>query len=379
MFPIYGSFANVEVHIKNLICAMAAAVTLAGCSGGSSVPTSNAPRAAAKRAYNGTASVGDFLSISIDSNARTIAYTDHSNGETGTVPYTINSDGSYAITDPSGNLVSAYEVPGYALVVAAQKVGPDRATPALVTAVESGPISLATFSSHNYNFMEFRTAAGGFEAGSVAVDANDNISGASYWPLGSFISNASPINDLRLSLSGAIEDPSGTFMKLALEGQTNYMFGTANGQFLIDTPNGAILGLQQSASPAFDPASAGTYNAIYFEKTNVETRPGNIETGAGTIKKASIAIDASAHITVTDATGTVIVNSTLMPVADTAYLQGPGLLSGPCPGLFTFRVIDGSSQRDVFVAFQGRALMFASFTGLHDSELYSYDYGVGLH
>ena len=67
-----------------------AVALLAGCG-----PTSKiaAPQSGA-RSYNGTASVGDFLTISIDSNAQTITYKNYTNGEAGTVPYTVNSDGT---------------------------------------------------------------------------------------------------------------------------------------------------------------------------------------------------------------------------------------------------------------------------------------------
>ncbi len=52
------------------------------------------------RNYNGTASVGDFLTITINSTAGTIDYNNHTNGDAGTVPYTVNSDGTYTVTDP---------------------------------------------------------------------------------------------------------------------------------------------------------------------------------------------------------------------------------------------------------------------------------------
>src|ERR1700676_4282551 len=80
---------------------------------------SSTPRATivspASRVYHGTASVGDFMTITVDSGAQTIAYTNVSNGTSGTVPYTVNSDGTYTLNDPTGNLVGAYEVPNYAL------------------------------------------------------------------------------------------------------------------------------------------------------------------------------------------------------------------------------------------------------------------------
>ena len=158
-----------------LACALLMLVCFSGCdkstlssSIGSSTPSSPPPApTVVTRTYNGTASVGDFLTIVINSTASTITYTNLSNGDTGTLAYTTNTDGSYAITDPNSNLISAYEVPGYALVIQSAKSGPNHNTPALITAVESGPISLSTFANKSYNYMQFRTAAGGLEVGSV--------------------------------------------------------------------------------------------------------------------------------------------------------------------------------------------------------------------
>jgi type 1 glutamine amidotransferase len=93
--------------------------------------SSSSSSASAVRSYNGTASVGDFLTISIDSTTQTITYDNLTNGETGTVPYTVNADGTYTITDPQGNLLAGYELPGFAFLVEAAKAGPSQNTPAL--------------------------------------------------------------------------------------------------------------------------------------------------------------------------------------------------------------------------------------------------------
>jgi len=53
---------------------------------GSNSNSTNAAPGSAVRSYNGTASVGDFLTISIDPSAHTITYKNYTNGETGTVP-----------------------------------------------------------------------------------------------------------------------------------------------------------------------------------------------------------------------------------------------------------------------------------------------------
>ena len=130
---------------------------LVGCAAS---PKAIIPAQNAARSYNGTASVGDFLTISIDASAQTITYKNYTNGETGTVPYLVNADGTYTITDPHGNLLSAYEVPGFVLMVEAANAGPNRDTESLITAVESAPASINTFAGQKFNYLQFRTAAG---------------------------------------------------------------------------------------------------------------------------------------------------------------------------------------------------------------------------
>jgi hypothetical protein len=120
-------------------------LTAAGCKSKTLTTNTitNTPESAT-RSYNGIASVGDFLIIDLDSTAQTLTYSNHSNGDAGTVPYTVTSDGTYTLNDPNGTLIAAYEVPNYALLIQAPKTGPDHNTKALITAVLSSPISLST-------------------------------------------------------------------------------------------------------------------------------------------------------------------------------------------------------------------------------------------
>jgi hypothetical protein len=106
----------------------------------------------------------------------------------------VNSDGTYALNDPQGNLVAASQVSNYALIVQAAKTRPNRDAPALVTAVEKGNISVATGAGNNYNYMQFRTSSGGMEIGSAIVDAQGNLSITAYWPYGAFDRGGSAIN-----------------------------------------------------------------------------------------------------------------------------------------------------------------------------------------
>src|SRR5205085_10446680 len=73
-------------------------------------------------------------------------------------------------------------------------------------------------------------------------------------------------------------DPSGTFLTIPENnGSSDYVFGTPNGIFAVDTPNGAILGLKKAASKNFDASFAGTYKAIYYQKTGANIGPNNTE------------------------------------------------------------------------------------------------------
>lgn len=348
-----------------------------GCN--STMPTPVAT-GSSSRSYNGSASIGDFLSITLDPVALTLTYKNLSNGDTGVVPYTVNADGTYALNDPNHNLLAAYEVPNYALLVQAAKAGPNHDALALVTAVQKSTISMATWAGHDYNYMQFRTSSGGMEVGSISLDAQANVSITAYSPYQAEQGN--PFNVGGFPGSSFQLDPSGSFLKLSEgSGTSDYVFGTPNGIFAVDNANGTILGLAKASTKDFDPTFAGTYKVIYYQKTGAQTGQGNIETGTPALGNATMVISANAQITVTDTKGTTLVQATLTPVADASYLYGTNELQDPCFGVFTFRVATATSQRDVFVTFMDRAILFSSFKGTLPwsyNNTYDYLYGVGL-
>ncbi|HEY1994989.1 MAG TPA: hypothetical protein VGG81_11350 [Edaphobacter sp.] len=368
-----------------LLCSLLIVAGIAGCAANpvSAPVPAPTPKPTVTHAYQGTASVGDFLTITIDTSALTLDYTNVSNGDSGTIPYTVKANGSYTLNDPTGNMIAAYEVPGYALLIQAAKAGPDHNTPALITAVETGPVSIATMGNHSYNYMSFRTAAGGLEVGSVNIGSTTGQN-SSYWPYGALNGGSrSPFNSGTLDFSLAQEAASGTYM-YGPDGQGNdYIFGTAGGFFMVDTPNGSILGLQKAASKDFNPAVAGTYTAIYYQKTGARTGIGNIETGTPSLGQATIVVTPGGGITVTDAQGKLLSQATLTAVADTPYLYGSaGQLADPCDGLFTYRLATATTQQDVFVTFISNAVVFSTF-GFDlpwnpGTDAYRYQYGVGL-
>lgn len=361
-----------------LLVLVAFLVALTGCGMDPASTVSNAPRL-----YNGTASVGDFFTITLDPAAHTLTYTNLSNQDGGTVPYTVSGDGAYTLSDPSGNLIAAYEVPNYALILQATKTGPGHDMPALITAIEKGTISVSTWAGQRYNYMQFRTSSGGIEVGSATVDEQGSVSVSSYWPYGAMGSGSDAFHQGGFDVSQFEADPSGTFLQLS-DGSNSYdyVFGTPNGIFAVDTPNGAILGLKQASSKAFDPSFAGAYKGIYYRKNAAQMVSNNMESGAPTLGKATIVVSSGGQVTIRDAQGgTMMQVAQLTPVADASYLYGSGLLQDPCYGVFTFRVTAANSQQDVFLTFMDRSVLFSSFRAdlpWGSGNTYDYLYGVGL-
>jgi hypothetical protein len=336
----------------------------------------------AVRSYNGTASVGDFLTISVDSSALTITYKNFTNGETGTVPYTVNSDGTYTITDPNGNLLSAYEVPGTMLMVEAANAGPNKDAIALITAIETAPVSIGNLAGENFNYLQVRTSSGGMELGNISVDASGDITHYGYWPYGAD-NQQNAFSGASFPASSVVEDPSGNFFVINESSGPDYVFGTAAGFFAVDTGNGTVLGLPKAASKSFVTSNAGSYTAIYYEKQNAQMMQGNTESGTPLEGKGTVTVGSDGSVTITDSQSNTLASGTLVAVADTAYLYNgtQSELSDPLYGMFTFRTTTGNSQQDVFVTFQGNAVIFSSLeTGLplQPNPTYSYFYGVGL-
>lgn len=353
-----------------------------GCGSNSTVPYTPAPQT---RSYTGSASVGDFFDITIDPTAQTLTYTDVSNNMSGTVAYITNPNGTYTLSDPTGNLVAAYEVPNYAMLIQATMTGPNKNTLALVTAVQTSQITTATFASHKYNYMQFRTSQGGVSIGAATMDAQTNVTTSSYWPFGEQ-NQQGAFNSSSFLSSSLQEGAPGTFVEMpSADGPPSYIFGTPNGIFAVDNPNGTIFGLQQAAVPAFDSAYAASYTAMYYHKANATVGGGsNTETGTAGMGMASVVIDAAGDVTITNSSsGNIMAQGTLAAVADTSYLYSAagGELADPCFGLFTFRVATGTTQQDVFVTFLNNAVLFSSYKALpivSGQNYYDYFYGVAL-
>jgi hypothetical protein len=360
-----------------LSCSLLLALT--GCSKSTHTTAPTSAAVPTMRSYNGTASVGDFLTITLDASAHTMHYVNHTNGDSATVTYTVATDGEYALNDPTGNLVAAYEIPNFVMVIQAAKTGPAHDAPSLVMAAESAPISLSSIANHSFNYMQFRTTSGGLEIGSAVIDGTPNVFASSYWPRGVMMNQGSAFHANQVNNTPMQADSSGRYL-LPPDGYGTFdtIFGTPSGIFAVDTQAGALVSFQKAAAKDFVPTNAGTYKTIFYQKVGANAGPNNTETGTGALGHGTVTVTSGGVVTISDNDSNVLATGTLTPVADAAYLVGTNLLNDPCNGLYTIRLVTANDQQDVFCTFLNGALLFSSFkTSLPVSSATTYDYFYG--
>ena len=369
-----------------------AAVLLTGCGSKSSSSPAEAqnpiPASQASHTYQGTASVGDFMTLTVVPEALTISYADLSNGLKGTASYILNHDGSYTLNDPAGNLTYAFEAPGFGLVALAYAAGPARNGMALITALETGPGAISSFTGAAYNTMGFGTGAGGVQVGSGTMTASSWTT-ASYWPCGALGASPMPAVTATLPLAGAVEDGSGQFATIPSgTGGSDVLFGLAGGFLALDTPTGSVLALPQAATAAFDPGFNGAYQMVLYQKFGAALGGSGVESGIASLTHAILVISAAGGFQLVNDQSVIIASGPLTAVADTPYLYGGAgaPLSSPCNGMFTCRVSTGTTQQDLFFTFvtsAGQAaVLLSSFSSplpwVAGTSTYSYTYGTGL-
>ena len=153
--------------MKRLAWLSTLCLTLAACGGGGSTSGT------AAHDYNGTASVGDFLTVTIDRDARIIRWDNHTNGESGEAPFTVDTDGALLVSTDTGQVKKAYEIPGYGVVALDENAGPSHDRPSPVFLWEKTPAAKGQFKDMALNFLQFRNS-GAFEVGcgSIAADGS---------------------------------------------------------------------------------------------------------------------------------------------------------------------------------------------------------------
>ena len=355
-------------------------------------PPALAPKGVGTHRYQTTASVGDFLQITIDKDAHTATYLNKTNGLTARdFPYVLDGKGGYAFADPNGHLKTAVELEDYALVVDVDKAGPNKDTRALAIGAATQPISMADLSDRTLNMMQLRTRNGGMEVGNVALTTRGNgltVDLQRYWPRGATMNGEHPFH---VGVMGTLPVQEGPgehdFLTLAetARGVTtaDYVFKTSSG-LAIDMSNGNILMLEQPASKEMDPASAGNYRALAYRKSGARGGPDDeAESGELTVGFLDVAVDAAGHFLALDHDHGVVIDDDLVPVPDVSDLTGAGKLDpARSKGIFTFRTHGPTGNREVFVIFTKNGMLFSSFTGRVSEgggeAPYDYFYGAAV-
>jgi hypothetical protein len=371
-------------HVMRIVLTLIgiAVVGISGCNALSSpTPVPPTPNQTVHD-YTGAASVGDFLTIKVDSAAKSIGYENRSNRDSATAQFNVQADGSYRIDDPTGNFAKVYEVPGRFLIAEANKLGIDHNKPALITAVVSKPISVDQLSGEGFNYMEFRSVRGGFSIGTFHMDSQGNVAISCYVPFGDYF-ESTPFNRGTFPAMSLEQDPSRKFLKVGNpDGSFSYVFSTDDA-FVVDRPDGVTLGFKNAATKEFDPSVSGTYRISLFEKLGASSTSISVETGNVGFEEASLVVSADGHVDLTDSNKHVVAQGLLTPIADVSYLFNGGIFSidDPCNGMFALHIASATSQQDLFFGFDRHTAIFAGFRTnlpLDRSNTYDYFYGVAL-
>lgn len=175
------------------------------------------------------------------------------------------------------------------------------------------------------------------------------------------------------------EDSSGNFLSIDEPSGTDHAFGTQNGFFAVDTGAGTILSEPKEGSKDFDPATEGAYKALFYQRVNAQMGQNNLGNETASEDNGTVTIGRMDRRSSPTARAPRSHPVRLGNRGYTVHLRrhfGHAVRSA----VLTFRT-SGTSQQDVFVTFQGDAVIFSSFkTGLPlgQNGLYAYFYGVGL-
>ena len=384
-----------------------------------------------QRLYMASSANGDLLSIAIDPSTNTLAYYDYMNGARGSTPstvtYTLNADGSSTVSDTSGFVLGALELPGQALFLEMNDTGlniPSVVSPGtpvtddppyLVMALPQMNLTLADFAGQSYNFIGMRTQMGDETIGSMAIDAGGNFTANGFSPWEELTgSPMQPFGNL-----DPVTFPAGTYPAPYLattdENQgvlfmrPDYLFGYPGSLVIYNSSNfGSFIGVPQNSVAAFQPEPGGnpitgTYQVMFYrrqvtgyDQNGNEEGPSTPWKGLGEIEGASmgfarLTVASNGTATLTDlSNNSQAWSGTLQAVSSAPALYGTGndgKLANPCNGLYTMSLTTGNPVQDIqvfigFVPGVQPAVVLSTFTispnGAPSSSNYQYRYGMGF-
>jgi hypothetical protein len=361
-------------------------LALAACAGGGG----SSSNTSAKHDYNGTASVGDFLTVTIDHDASVIHWANGTNGEAGQAPFTLGTDGALLVSTDTGQVKKAYEIAGYGVVALDPNAGPSHDRPSPVFLWEKTAATKSEFKAMSLNFLQFRNS-GAFEVGcgSIAADGS-TLTRSGYLPeqfvFGQPQFSPGQILPIR---STPPADPS-TFNGVVLgdrsdgtisfqpyksvipgpDGSPGVLF-KAGSSWVIDVDNGSVFLLDAPTTKDWQASNAGTYHLMGWKVSGMTSSAA----GTGAFFETTVTLDATGHLTVTDPGGGAPTVVSLVPFADDADVSGAGKVDLACNGLFTN---GAGNQTDKLVAgFVGQNLFFGS-AKLTAGPTAEFVYGVAL-
>jgi hypothetical protein len=362
------------------------ALALAACGGGGA---SSTPPAAVDD-YNGTASVGDFLGVTIDHDASIIHWTNGTNGESGEAPFTVASDGALLVATDTGQIKKAYEIPGYGVVALDANAGPAHDRPSPVFLWEKVAATKSEFKAMAGNMLQFRNS-GAFEigCGGIASDGS-TLTHSGYLPEQLLYGGSAFVQGETLPILTAppadpttfdgivlADKPDGTISFQAYksslpgpDGNPGVLF-RAGSSWVIDVDNGSVFLLDAPASKAWQPSNAGTFHLMGWRASGVTSSAA----GTGTFFETTVTLDAAGTMTMDDPGGGPPTVVGLVPFADDADLAGPDRVDLACNGLFTNGA--GNAASKLVAGFVGQNVFFGSVK-LTDGPTAEFVYGVAL-
>jgi hypothetical protein len=372
--------------MKHLACLSILGLALAACGGGS---TSGTPAAAAHD-YNGTASVGDFLTVTIDRDASVVHWVNGTNGETGQAPFTVGADGALLVSVDTGQIKKAYEIPGYGVVALDPNAGPAHDRPSPVFLWEKASATKSEFKDMAVNMLQFRNS-GAFEMGCGSLSADGStLTHSGYLPE-QYVSSDSPFaQGVTLPLlTSPPADPT-TFDGMVLfdqsdgtiyfqpyksslggpDGNPGVLF-RAGTSWVIDVDNGSIFLLDAPATKNWQASNAGTYHLMGWRVSGLSSG----SAGTGSFFETTVGLDAAGTMTVNDPDGGAAQVADLVPFADDTDVSGAGKVDLACNGLFTNGADNAANK--LVVGFVGQNIFFGSVK-LTDGPTAEFVYGVAL-
>ncbi len=361
-------------------------LALAACGGGGGGSTT----ASSSHDYNGTASVGDFLTITIDRDASVLHWANGTNGETGQAPFTIGTDGALLVSTDTGQVKKAYEIPGYGVVALDPNAGPSHDRPSQVFLWEKTAATKSEFKAMAANFIQFRNN-GTFEVGcgSIAADGSA-ITHSGYLPEQAIFGEPQFTQGTTMPILSAPPADPATFDGIVLsdrsdgtisfqayksslpgpDGSPGVLF-QAGSSWVIDVDYGSVFLLDAPSTKAWQSSNAGSYHLMGWKVSGMTSSAA----GTGTFFETTVALDSTGQMTLADPTGGAPTIVNLVPFVDDADVAGPTRVDVACNGLFTNGA--GNGDHKLVAGFVGQNLFFGS-ANLTSGPSGEFVYGVAL-